>query len=169
LVGHSMGGKIALALAARAPGGLAGVLLLAPSPPSPEPMTDEVRTRLLNSYGDRDAIEVTISQITANPLPAAIYERTVEDNLKSARPAWQAWLESGSRENIQAQMPNIEVPVWVVAGAEDKAITPAVLQREIVEKLAQASLHVMPDAGHLIPLEKPAETIHFISEMLAEM
>lgn len=35
LVGHSMGGKIALALAARQPPGLAGVALLSPSPARP--------------------------------------------------------------------------------------------------------------------------------------
>jgi pimeloyl-ACP methyl ester carboxylesterase len=35
LVGHSMGGKIAQALAARRPAGLAGVVLIAPAPAGP--------------------------------------------------------------------------------------------------------------------------------------
>jgi len=47
LVGHSMGGKIALALAARRPAGLASLVLLAPSPPAPEPMSEEDRSAAL--------------------------------------------------------------------------------------------------------------------------
>jgi 3-oxoadipate enol-lactonase len=35
LVGHSMGGKIAQLMASRRPTGLAGLVLVAPSPPSP--------------------------------------------------------------------------------------------------------------------------------------
>ncbi len=40
-VGHSMRGKVAVALAAWRPPGLAGVILIALSPPCPEPMTDD--------------------------------------------------------------------------------------------------------------------------------
>ena len=47
VVGHSMGGKVALALAARQPAGMAGLALLAPSPPTPEPMEPAERARLL--------------------------------------------------------------------------------------------------------------------------
>ncbi|RYG66346.1 alpha/beta hydrolase, partial [bacterium] len=36
LVGHSMTGKIALGVAAQQPAGLKGLVLLAPSPPTPE-------------------------------------------------------------------------------------------------------------------------------------
>ena len=35
LVGHSMGGKVAQLMASRHPAGLAGLVLVAPSPPSP--------------------------------------------------------------------------------------------------------------------------------------
>ncbi|MBA3659529.1 MAG: alpha/beta hydrolase, partial [Gemmatimonadales bacterium] len=45
LVGHSMGGKVALAFAARRPPGLEGVVLLAPSPPTPEPIGAAERAR----------------------------------------------------------------------------------------------------------------------------
>ena len=43
LIGHSMSGKVALALAARQPSGLKSLLLLSPSPPLPEPIPDEDR------------------------------------------------------------------------------------------------------------------------------
>jgi pimeloyl-ACP methyl ester carboxylesterase len=54
LVGHSMGGKLATIVASRAlagePGlfGLAGVVLLAGSPPSPEPMDEKRREKMID-------------------------------------------------------------------------------------------------------------------------
>ena len=50
LVGHSMGGKVAALLAARRPPGLAGLVLVAPSPPTPEPIPD--RAAMLAAFGD---------------------------------------------------------------------------------------------------------------------
>ena len=55
LVGHSMGGKIAMTLAARHPPGLVGLVLLAPSPSSPEPMDEDERAAALGAHGDRAA------------------------------------------------------------------------------------------------------------------
>lgn len=52
LVGHSMGGKAALALASRQPTGLDALILLAPSPPTPEPIEDAERARLLQTHPD---------------------------------------------------------------------------------------------------------------------
>jgi pimeloyl-ACP methyl ester carboxylesterase len=104
IVGHSMGGKIALAFAARRPAGLAGLVLLAPSPPTPEPMTHEDRAATLAGHGDRDAALATLAKITARALSATMAERTVDDMLRSSPEAWAAWLESGSREDIAAEV-----------------------------------------------------------------
>lgn len=157
LVGHSMGGKIALALAARRPAGLQKLVLLAPSPPTPEPIPDQERKRLLDGYGDRQAAEQTFRAITSPPLSSQLHNRVLEDNLRSSREAWRAWLESGSREDISARISRIEVPVMVLGGECDGGITPALLQREIVERIDGAQLRVVSGAGHLLPLEAPHE------------
>jgi pimeloyl-ACP methyl ester carboxylesterase len=49
LAGHSMSGKIAAVIAARRPPALRGLVLVAPSPPTPEPMDEAKRNRALNS------------------------------------------------------------------------------------------------------------------------
>lgn len=162
LVGHSMGGKIALALAARLPQGLERLVLLAPSPPSPEPMSDDVRKQLLDGFGLRAAAEQTVSDITARPLSPELRELAVEDILRSKPNAWRAWLDRGSREDISARMNRISIPVLVVAGAGDEAMTPEVLQREVVELLANARLHTVEGAAHLLPLEAPETVVSFI-------
>lgn len=67
LVGHSMGGKIALAVAARHPPGLRGLLLLAPSPPGPEPLTDAERFASLAAYGQAGEAEKPWSASAPRP------------------------------------------------------------------------------------------------------
>ncbi len=157
LVGHSMGGKIALALAARRPAGLERLVLLAPSPPTPEPIPDSERERLSLGLGAPEAAEQTALSITARPISPAIRGRIIEDNLRSSRAAWHAWLQGGSREDISERMKRIEVPVLVLAGECDAGMTPDLLRREVIGRVGSAQERVIPGAGHLLPLEAPDE------------
>ena len=166
LVGHSMGGKIALALAARRPPGLRSVVLLAPSPPTPEPMDEAARTRLLASHGDRAAARATVARVTVRPLPAAAHARAVADNLRTAPAAWRAWLERGSREDIAAATSEIAVPVLAVAGGADPVIPEAVVVHEVVERVPGARLALMPGVGHLQPLEAPTAVAELLASAL---
>lgn len=162
LVGHSMGGKIALALAARRPANLRALVLLAPSPPTPEPIPEAERKRLLDTHGDRRAAEATFGKITAHALPAPVFERCVDDQLRCSPEAWRAWLEGGSREDISSDVARIDVPVLVVAGEMDDPLTADLLRHEVVWRIAGARLAVLPDVGHLLPLENPTTVADLI-------
>ena len=155
LIGHSMGGKVALALAATQPPGLQSLILLAPSPPTPEPIADSERSRLLKTYGNRSAAEETAHKITAQALSEAAFEQVIQDNLRTSQAAWQAWLECGSQQDISSAMAAIKVPVLVIVGAEDAVIPQSLLQREVVDTIADVQLVVVPNAGHLLPIEAP--------------
>lgn len=56
-------------------------------------------------------------------------------------------IDDAGCENIAARMKDIEVPVLVIAGETDQSMTPALLQREIVERLSDACLEVVPNAA----------------------
>ncbi|SNC76479.1 Pimeloyl-ACP methyl ester carboxylesterase [Hymenobacter gelipurpurascens] len=158
LVGHSMGGKIALALAARQPSGLAGVALLSPSPPSPEPMTDEDRMASMRAYGKLAEAEKTLQKITARPLPEAIRQQILLDNMQSTRLAWDAWLLHGSREDISARMVLVEVPCTILAGDQDNVMSPSVHGLETLPLLPTGThLEIISGAGHLLPYDAPEE------------
>ena len=169
VIGHSMGGKVALALAARQPAGLAGIALISPSPPTPEPMEDAERARLLAGYGDADAIKKTLRKITACPLRESLFDAAVADNLRASAPAWRAWLEHGSREDISAVVPHVKSPVRVAVGAKDQAITGDLVTREILARIngTEALLKTVPDVGHLLPLEAPSDAVRFLLEAFA--
>jgi pimeloyl-ACP methyl ester carboxylesterase len=156
LIGHSMGGKIALALAARQPAGLRGVVLLSPSPPTPEPISDEDRKASLAAYGQRLEAEKTATKIMIRPVMAAVRQQVIADNLRTSQAAWDAWLERGSKEDISALMPTIQVPCSLLVGDADHAIPLAAQQQQTLPLLPAGSpLVVVPEAGHLLPLEAP--------------
>ena len=85
LVGHSMGAKIACVLARRIEDGtveldgLAGLVLIAGSPPSPEPMDEATRAEMLGWFEDgpeasqrqaTEFIEANVSETLSPPLKA---------------------------------------------------------------------------------------------------
>ena len=158
LVGHSMGGKFALALAARQPAGLVGVALLSPSPPSPEPMTDEDRQKSLAAYGKPEEAAKTYAKITARPHPEGIKDQIIADNLRSSKAAYDAWLLHGSRENITNRMPRLQVPCTILAGDQDQVMSPSVHGLETLPLLPEGTpLEIIRGAGHLLPYDAPEE------------
>lgn len=158
LIGHSMSGKISLALAARRPAGLRGLLLLSPSPPTPEPISDEDRAASLAAYGQPAEAEKTFTNITSIPLAEEWHKQVVADNLRTTQAAWEAWLLHGSREDISALMPQIEVPCRLLVGENDRAVPLAAQRQQTLPLLpAGSALVVVPGAGHLLPLEAPEE------------
>lgn len=158
LVGHSMGGKIALALAARQPTGLRGLVLLSPSPPSPEPISDHDRAASLAAYGQPAEAEKTFANITNRSLPAEVRAQVIADNLRTSHAAWAAWLENGSKEDISGRMPAILVPCRLLVGADDRAITPDTQRRQTLPLLPGGTpFTVVPGAGHLLPYEAVEE------------
>lgn len=158
LVGHSMGGKIAMALAARQPQGLVGLVLLNPSPPSPEPMTDEERHANLKAWGKPSEAENTFRRIVVKPVAEAAHQQIVADNLRSTKAAWEAWMLHGSREDISSRLACLRVPCLIIAGASDPVMSPSVHGLETLPHLPPGTpLEIVPDAGHLLPWEVPAE------------
>jgi pimeloyl-ACP methyl ester carboxylesterase len=162
LVGHSMGGKIALAIAAREPPTLGGLILLAPSPPTPEPILPADRAHLLSTWGDRDAMAAIVDKISARALSRMDREQQVTDMLASAPEAWAAWLNDGSREDISGAVRRIAVPVAIVSGGGDRTIGTDVLRRELLPHLPAATLEIVRRAGHLLPIEARDEVATII-------
>ncbi len=168
VVGHSMGGKIALALAARRPAGLRALVLVAPSPPTPEPMEEEEREQLLQTHGQRQAALDTIRKITFRPLPQPQLERSISDTLRSSPAGWRAWLEHGSLEDISDRMAQIDVPVSIIAGEHDPVISRALIEQEVVPYLSGTAprVDILPKLGHLVPLEAPQVLASKLAVML---
>ena len=65
-------------------------------------------------------------------------------------------------------LPEIDVPTLVVAGAED-ALIPVDSQVALSTTIRGAKLEVVPGAGHLTPLERPAEFNRVVGAFLESL
>ncbi|MBC3783652.1 alpha/beta fold hydrolase [Spirosoma utsteinense] len=166
LVGHSMSGKVALALASRQPTGLQSLLLVSPSPPVPEPIPDKERQKLLTGHGQRSAAEQTLKNITEVAVSEAVRKQIIADDLRTGKSAWDAWLLAGSKEDISDRMAAVTIPVHIIVGSEDRALPPDVQPRLTLPYLPAATLEICRGAGHLLPWEVPYDLANFISKKL---
>ncbi|MEX3980637.1 alpha/beta fold hydrolase [Paraburkholderia sp. EG287A] len=167
LVGHSMGGKVAQLIASRRPDGLEGLVLVAPSPPSPMVLSDEQRATLTGAYQSRASVEYVIDHVlTAKPLDAARREQVIEDSLKAAPQARAAWPNVAMREDITEAVAAIDVPTIVISGELDQVDRVATLQAELLPRIPHAAMHILPGTGHLSPLEAPADVARVIARFV---
>jgi len=168
LVGHSMGGKVAQFIASRRPSGLLGLVLVAPSPPSPLLLSDEQRATLSGAYQSRESVEFVIDKVlTARPLDAVHREQVVEDSLKGAPQAKTAWPEIAMREDITTAVACIDVPTVVISGELDHVDRIETLQTELLPRVPHAAMYILPGVGHLSPLEAPMEVAQILASFLA--
>lgn len=168
LVGHSMGGKVAQLIASRRLRGLEGLVLVAPSPPSPMLLSDEQRATLAAAYLSRESVEFVIDQVlTAKPLDADCREQVIEDSLKAAPQAKAAWPNVAMGEDITTAVTSIDAPTLVIAGELDQVDRVATLQAELLPRIPQAAMRILPGIGHLSPLEAPAEMARLIADFVA--
>ncbi|AQG81476.1 alpha/beta hydrolase [Spirosoma montaniterrae] len=169
LIGHSMSGKIAMAVAAGtpdrpAPPNLKALVLVSPSPPVPEPIPDTEREKLLNGYGSLPEARKRLKNITAKPISDSVQNQIVADDLRTARSAWDAWLLHGSRETISERMADITIPIHIIVGSDDRALPPDVQPKLVLPYLRTATLDLLNGAGHLLPWEVPDELAAFIAK-----
>ena len=174
LVGHSMGAKVAAVVARRVedgePGlaGLSHIVLLAGSPPEPEPMDEDRRSTMRGWFqGDdassREQAHEFVGQNVASALAGHLYEGAVDDMLRSDRAAWQAWLERGSRDDWSTFVGRLQTPALIVAGGEDGDLGAAAQRRLNAPHYQSARLVVIEGAAHLLPLERPDEVARLIA------
>jgi pimeloyl-ACP methyl ester carboxylesterase len=172
VMGHSMGGKFAAVIARAAVQGderlrgLAGVILVSPSPPSPEPMTDKQRKHLMQQLGEssrdgkedwsraQDFVEANVGKL---PLSDAVRDRTVRDVLRMDRAAFRAWLTTGSKEDWSERVGVLPLQALVMAGTEEPALGPEAQRTHTVPHFENARLVALQGGGHLGPLERPGE------------
>ncbi len=164
-VGHSMGGKMALGAAACSPT-LSGLILIAPSPPTPEPMTDDVRQKTLDAFRDRPYAEETVRKGSGASLTPAIFAEAVEDQISVDAAVWRWWLERGSRDDISGRMSRITAPSLVLYGDADQVLGQDV-PRGVAARIRNSHARSIAGGGHLLPLEQPAAVAEHMARFIA--
>ncbi|KAA1261184.1 Dihydrolipoyllysine-residue acetyltransferase component of acetoin cleaving system [Rubripirellula obstinata] len=162
LIGHSMGGKIAMDMAAMQssqPGdsqrhsGLQRLGLIAPSPATCEPMPESKKDELESTHPSAAAAENMVDDSAISRLSMDRRDLAVQTNLQSHRQAWRWWLREGMEHSIAKEASQIDVPVSVLASDDDPVIPMANLERDVIGIIPDSRLTRVRDVGHLMPLE----------------
>jgi sigma-B regulation protein RsbQ len=155
LIGHSMGCKIALQVAAdAAPTSVQQLILVAPSPPTIEPMPAKEKNRMLH-HPDKQEAEQSIANAIKQPLTQEQHDLAIHTQLITDHTTWRWWLLEGMSHTIAEKIKKLQVPITVLASTDDPVITSEVIQEQVMKVLKQAKLVTTSKVGHLIPLEVP--------------
>jgi 2-succinyl-6-hydroxy-2,4-cyclohexadiene-1-carboxylate synthase len=164
LSGYSMGGRIALHVAARAPARVARLVLVATTAGIED--EGERAARLAADAAlargmEEGTLDAFVATWTAQPLfagtPAdvrAAWEADLRRNEPAALAAALVGLSQGAMESMWDRLPALDIPATVVVGTRDTKYV-AIAER-LVATLPQASLVTVPNAGHGLPREAPA-------------
>ena len=187
LVGHSLGGAVALALALDHPGTVGGLALIAPLSHPTEETPPSLRLLLTRSRLERRLIawllaipysiarsRGTLAQVFGpDPVPGDFGKRG--GGLLELRPAS---FETASADLIAVgdelpamvgRYPRLDLPVGVIGGDGDRLLDPAVQFRPLVAAVPGATLSVVEGAGHMLLLAHAEPVAAFVRAMAARV
>lgn len=167
--GVSMGGYIALALAARHPGSVAGLILSGTRAEADDAAARAGRhagaERVLG--GDRGGfLDELIPRAVAPANPGALAAVAAIAALQTPEAIAGALVAMAGRPDRVADLPAMDMPALVLRGSED-ALIPAGSAAALQAGLPDAQGHAVPGAGHLIPVERPGLFVELAAGLLA--
>ena len=173
LIGHSMGGKIAQLIASRNPQGLIGLILVAPATPAPSHLPLEAVQQQIHAYDNRESVLQTIQFLSARTPDPETVEQIVQDSLSGTPEAKLAWPTSAILEDISSEVSKITVPTLVLAGELDRLDSVEQHRRKVIARIPGSSLEIIPDSGHLLPIDEPVRMAraigHFLRQLRAQL
>ncbi len=166
VLGYSMGGRVALALAALHPDRVASVVGIGARPGIEDPAERAARVRddeALAARIERDGVPAFVEFWMALPLfatqrrlgVAALAAARAQrlENRPHALAASLRAMGAGAQPSLHAQLSQLTLPVLLVAGAEDLRF--AAIAREVTQRLPRGRFAQIADAGHAAHLENP--------------
>jgi pimeloyl-ACP methyl ester carboxylesterase len=182
VVGNSLGGRIALELALRSPGRVAGLALLDPSVPGLRWRYMMGFTRMFPTrigtipFPLRERwMEVLIRRLFARPdrLPSGGYSSAASEFIRIyrnplARMAFVSTLRhivTERHDSFFASMRRIKQPALVIFGEQDRLVPPRLGVR-LAQHLPNSELVVLPDIGHVPQFEAAEDTLELLTGFL---
>ena len=170
VIGHSLGGAVAIRCAVSWPERIAAVILVASAARLDVP--EELMRALVQELpeGDETAVDAMPSALADLAFSPATH--------RDVRARWQAVAMQANRKvvlddfalcrglNLLAQLDKLRAPTLLIGGAEDLLVSMDQLT-ETQRGIVGAELAVIPSAGHLPMLEQPAAFTSTVKEFLA--
>ena len=159
VVGHSMGGTVALRFALDAPELTRGLVLISPVPASGGGYSPKGEAYLRSTVGDPDAARAWLARTFAETPDEAMLDRICAAAARADRDASLESFESWAHADFADATRSITAPGLVIAPQHD---VPDMYERKVAALLPNARLVVLPECGHYAILERPREIAELI-------
>jgi pimeloyl-ACP methyl ester carboxylesterase len=170
LVGHSMGGYVALEVMRQAPGRVERLALLNTNA-RPDSAESTANRRRLVALAQRDFPAVIATLLARQMTPAHLEDPDLAGTVDSMALAVGVAAFARQQEAIihridsRPHLAAIACPTAVVAGRDDQ-IMPLELLQELADGIARSRLTVIEDCGHMSTIERPDRVLLALNEWL---
>lgn len=178
LLGYSLGGRVALRMAATRPERVASLILESASPGLPSPGERQARMHadeMLARSIERDGVAAFVERWEAIPLfasqarlpqeqRAALRAQRLHNSVLGLANSLRG-MGTGVQESLWDQLPRLQVRALLMAGHDDAKF--AEIARQMETRLPDARTVIVADAGHAVHLEQPAVFKRLVREHLA--
>ncbi len=159
--GLSMGGYICEALADQHPEILTGLILVNTKAEADNPQQKDGRNKMLElarTKGSRavadEMLGKMLSPTTIRQSPQIVRDLRAMMEAVLVKTLETALIALRDRSEYATLLPKLKLPVQIIAGADD-VIAPPAIAEAMHQSAAGSKLTIIPDAGHLSPLEQP--------------
>ena len=173
LAGVSMGAQVALEIVRLAPERVRGLALLDTAAHRPRPVSEDGALRFhqknaaaLAGMDMRAFAQSSLVGMVHSNAPQDVRNELVEMMVRVGATTYaRQYFAMSEREDQQRILPTIRIPTQVIHGEKDR-LTSTRLAAKIHHAVPGSEFHIIPECGHLPPLEAPQLIARHLSALL---
>ncbi len=164
IVGHSMGGAVAMDFVMRYPAMAKGIILIGTG--ARLKVYPEILEGILKDK-EKTARMIVDTAFSA-AFPAGLKEKVFVEYMKNDATTIFDDFTACDGFNVMGKLDSLSIPALVICGAEDR-FTPVKYSRYLAGNISGAELAIIENAGHMVMIEKPADVNQVIDGFLARI